>query len=182
MTCRSNYDISLKRWRCCGNFCSSMHWKCCSICPESKLWSCCTFDKINSRDELFVNDQHSAMIPTVCCAPAKTITIWCDIKHVEVRVQQQADVSCLSWWRDMSESRIITCTSKTFFECNDVRWYYLASTLSYWWKQMVLFSISKSTSSDSLLLFVFVLAMIVLFSSNVIWVEFTFFVKFFFSN
>lgn len=142
MTCRPNYDISLKRslWRCCGNFCSSMQWECCSIWPESKLWSGCTFDKINSRADL----SHSAMIPHFCCAPTKTIAIWCAIKHVKVQVQQQAAATPVCVGEELWARGDHYLYFKTYFESNEVRWHYLLSTLSYCWQQMALFTISKS--------------------------------------
>lgn len=65
---------------------------------------------------------------------------------------------------------------KTYFESNEVRWHYLLNTLSYWWQQMALFSISKESllCQGAQLLFVFQLAMKFLFCSYVICVEFTF--------
>lgn len=84
---------------------------------------------------------------------------------------RQSFLSCLCWWRTRNRYLFF----KMYFEGNEVRWYHLRNTLSYWWQQMELFSISKSPSSVSVLsYYLFVLEMNSLFCSNVMCVEFIF--------
>lgn len=144
----SNYDISLKRslWRCYGRvfFCSCVLGECCSIWPGSKLWDC-AFDKINSRTELM----HSGKLLLLCPHKNDNYLMWYQTCESGGSVTGSHFLFALVKSYEQEGDHYLYF--KTYFESNEVRWHYLLNTLSYWWQQMALFSISKSPSFASVL-------------------------------